>query len=177
MEIEKEQSYKLRVSEDKISLYLRGENSNKVVTNLLLFFPIIICFILIGTFAYLANLGEGIPFGFLISCIIGCGTSIYFIRMFLWNKYGQEVFVIEKDKFTVYNDYGFFKDNYQTYPPLSKLYMTGGKDFMEIPSECKLQQENDKYQIVFLVKRKKYIFSKSRLLVKDIIKIKDSIEL
>ena len=69
------QSYKLEISENGICLYLWGEESNKVATNLLLIPPIIINFILIGSFIYMASLGEGIPIGFIISCIVGLGTS------------------------------------------------------------------------------------------------------
>ena len=37
------------------------------------------------------------------------------MRMYLWNKYGEEVIIINKDTLIVYYDYKYFKDNYKKF--------------------------------------------------------------
>ena len=170
------QSYKLEISENGICLYLWGEESNKVATNLLLIPPIIINFILIGSFIYMASLGEGIPIGFIISCIVGLGTSAYFIKLFLWNKYGQEVFLLEKDKFISYDDYNFFKDNYQSHgSSLSQFYIVNGMTLSKVPKKPYSKYKNGMFQIAFLVNGVR-IISKNKLPIETIMKIREAID-
>ena len=70
--------------------------------------PIAVLFILL-------QLSEGLPLGFFISCIIFIFAFCYFIRMYLWNKYGEEVILINRDTLIVYYNYKYFKDNYKKY--------------------------------------------------------------
>ena len=35
--------------------------------------------------------------------------------MYLWNKYGEEVILINRDTLIVYYNYKYFKDNYKKY--------------------------------------------------------------
>lgn len=57
-----------------------------------------------------------ISFGLIITWLLAWSVSVYFIRLYLWNKYGEEVFLI-KDNNTLetYYDYRFFKDNHRSY--------------------------------------------------------------
>lgn len=55
--------------------------------------------------------GQGVSFAFLIPWSIALFVSIYLLRLFLWNKYGREVFIIKKQIFVHYYDYKLFKDN------------------------------------------------------------------
>ena len=48
---------------------------------------------------------------FLLTLILFWGSSIYFIRLFLWNKYGKEIYKIKSDTITKILDYRLFKDN------------------------------------------------------------------
>ena len=66
-----------------------------------------------GFFIYLATTGEGIPLGFIITCIVGFLSSGYLLKLYLWNKYGTEVIIIQKKSLILYYDYKLFKDNYQ----------------------------------------------------------------
>lgn len=70
--------------------------------------PIVVLFLLL-------QLSEGPPLGFFISCIIFIFAFCYFIRMYLWNKYGEEVILINRDTLIVYYNYKYFKDNYKKY--------------------------------------------------------------
>lgn len=63
----------------------------------------------------LLHLSEGLSFVFFISCMIFISVFCYFMRMYLWNKYGEEVIVINKDTLIVYDNYKYFKDNYKSY--------------------------------------------------------------
>ena len=58
---------------------------------------------------------RGVPLGFVITCIIALLTGGYLLRMYLWNAYGSEVFIIKQNTFSTYYDYKFFKDNVRTF--------------------------------------------------------------
>lgn len=54
-------------------------------------------------------------FGIIITTIILWSSSFYLLRLFLWNKYGQEVFLYSHHKINYYHDYKFFKLNQKEY--------------------------------------------------------------
>ena len=58
---------------------------------------------------------EGLSLGFFISCMTFTLVAGYMARLYLWNKYGKEVIVIEKDTLTIYYDYKYFRDNCKKY--------------------------------------------------------------
>ena len=64
---------------------------------------------------FLLQQSEDLSLGFFISCIIFMSVFYYFMRMYLWNKYGEEVIIINKDTLIVYYDYKYFKDNYKKF--------------------------------------------------------------
>jgi len=77
----------------------------------ILFCSIIIIFVPIVVFFVILSTGSGITFGFIITCILASIVSFYLFRLFLWNKYGKETYIIENDKFISFYDYKVFKDN------------------------------------------------------------------
>jgi hypothetical protein len=56
-----------------------------------------------------------ITFGTILVCIIAWLVSGYIIRLYLWNKYGVEVFIVNRNTLETYNDYKYFKDNHRVY--------------------------------------------------------------
>ena len=56
-----------------------------------------------------------IGFGYVLTLVIFLGSSAFFTRLFLWNKYGKEIYEIKKDKIIYFYDYKFFKDNRQEF--------------------------------------------------------------
>ena len=85
-----------------------------------IFLALIVFFVLLGIKG-----GEGVSFGFIISCIVGFLCSGYLVRLYLWNKYGREVFIINKNEFVMYYDYKLFKDSYR------KLYFNSIQVYFE----------------------------------------------
>lgn len=104
--------YELELS-DGIALKIHTRKAKAGILNVILFFALSIFFIPIIFFIYLATTGEGIPLGFIITCIIGFLSSGYLLKLYLWNKYGTEIFIIQKKNLVLYYDYKLFKDNYQ----------------------------------------------------------------
>ena len=58
---------------------------------------------------------KELSFGVVMSCLLGWIISGYFIKIYLWNRYGEEVFIIKDKTFETYQDYKFFKDNHKLY--------------------------------------------------------------
>ena len=84
--------YELELS-DGISLKIHVKKAKTGILSIILFFALSIFFIPIIVFIYLATTSEGIPFGFIITCIVGFLSSGYLLKLYLWNKYGTEVFI------------------------------------------------------------------------------------
>jgi hypothetical protein len=78
--------------------------------------------LLVPVFATVIVLKRGIEskIGLAITFMLFGGTGIYFIRMILWNLFGQVVIKLTDGKLEYFCDYKFFKDNLQTLK-LSKL--------------------------------------------------------
>lgn len=60
---------------------------------------------------YAFNEHQEIRIGYFVSVLIFIACAVFFLRLFLWNHYGKEVFVIENNALLFYNDYLYFKDN------------------------------------------------------------------
>lgn len=85
----------------------------QLILEIILFFVFVIIITPIVAFVIMMSVGNGISFGFIITCIVSFLISHYLLKLYLWNKYGKETFILQKDKLISYNDYKFFKDNYQ----------------------------------------------------------------
>lgn len=75
-----------------------------VLTIIALLIPIIATVIVLSE-------ADGLKFGLLISYLLCWGIAVYFIRLILWNLYGQEVIEIKDNKIEYYCSYKFFIDN------------------------------------------------------------------
>lgn len=125
METIDKQQYTLTLL-NNIELSICVNKSNNFVLIGILCMAITIFLALIVSFALLGiKGGEGVSFGFIISCIVGFLCSGYLVRLYLWNKYGREVFIINKNEFVMYYDYKLFKDSYR------KLYFNSIQVYFE----------------------------------------------
>ncbi|MFV0539197.1 MAG: hypothetical protein ACK5M3_17800 [Dysgonomonas sp.] len=104
-------SYKLKIA-DPINLELKVKRAPNIALYFLLSVAVIIFFVppLALIFLIIPE-GEGISFTFLIPWSIALFVSIYLFRLYLWNGYGKEVFIVGKRTIIHYYDYKFFKDN------------------------------------------------------------------
>jgi hypothetical protein len=85
----------------------------KLILGIILFFAFVIIITPIVALAIMMSSGNGISLGFIITCIVSFLISQYLLKLYLWNKYGKETFILQKDKLISYNDYKFFKDSYK----------------------------------------------------------------
>ncbi len=104
-------SYKLKIA-DPISLELKVKRAPNVALYFLLSVAVIIFFVppLVLILLIIPD-GYGVSFAFLIPWSIALFVSIYLFRLYLWNGYGKEVFIIGRQTLVHYYDYKFFKDN------------------------------------------------------------------
>lgn len=66
---------------------------------------------------------KGLSLGGTASWLFAWIISGYFIKLYLWNKLGEEVFIIKNNELEVYNNYKYFKENHRHYQ-FTELYIT-----------------------------------------------------
>lgn len=55
-------------------------------------------------------------FSFLLGIVLTALVAWYFLKLYLWNRGGKEIFIIGKNKIEYYSDYKLFKQNRKIYP-------------------------------------------------------------
>lgn len=116
---------------------------------------------------------DEITFGFILTVLLSWLIASYFVRMFLWNKYGEEVFIIQGKTMESYNDYKLFKDNRKTisFNKMHVLYFVDDEWFYASEwKRIKNMNENQLSELGFLI-NKEVITSHRQIPVADIIKI------
>lgn len=104
--------YKLELSNNLI--YLKIINTKYSGCALTLIAGIAIFMFLFPIVIILFILKE-LSFGILVSSSLAWFISAFFIKLYLWNKYGEEIFIIKNNELEIYNNYKFFKGNYRHY--------------------------------------------------------------
>lgn len=56
-----------------------------------------------------------IKLGSILVCILAWFISAYFFRLYLWNKYGEEIFTISRNRIERYNNYKIYKEKIDSY--------------------------------------------------------------
>ena len=149
--------YELELS-DGISLKIHVKKAKKGILSIILFFALSIFFIPIIVFinfvwhvlfdklpvpSQALPFFICIPFGFIITCIVGFLSSGYLLKLYLWNKYGTEVFIIKKKNLVLYYDYKLFKDNYKKIPFESiQVYFEDNGILMNAPQGVNVPKGN-----------------------------------
>ena len=114
--------YKIQLSNDiKLEIFndIRKGFASQFFLGFILFFASAIFLTPIVALLIMMARGNGIPFGFILTIVISVLISNYLLKLYLWNKYGKEVFIIQRDKLISYNDYKLFKNNYEEVPYIS----------------------------------------------------------
>lgn len=123
MENETDRSYKIK----NIKYYnlFRKENSLRIELlsigtsgcglSFILFFSIVIFSIPMITIILLFFDKFDFALGLLITWIISWIVSLYLAKLYLWNKYGKEIFIINENSLETYIDYKYFKDAHKKY--------------------------------------------------------------
>ena len=152
MEKIKETNSELQLS-DNIILTIKEGNVNKKALRILSILSLLSILIPVVMLVYLTQSSEGLQFGFIISITVFILAFGYFMRLYLWNKYGQEVFIINKNEFMLFYDYGYFKD-YQHqchYGVINILVQHNGKLKKMTPKLFNNIRSEESFYIVFFV--------------------------
>jgi hypothetical protein len=107
--------YNINQNSNEIIITLYNKGYNKFAVGFLGFFAAIILIFPIFAIMIFINQSNGIPFGFVIICLISVYVSFYLFRLIFWNIYGKEIITITKNRLSVVNDYRFFKDKIKTF--------------------------------------------------------------
>lgn len=95
------------------SIYLKIINHKETGCSLI-FVGMIALFMFLNPILVILFLVKEITFGTILILALAWFISFYFVKLYLWNKYGEEVFVIKENSLETYNNYRFFKDNCKT---------------------------------------------------------------
>lgn len=118
--------------ENGMQLEIYGKKAPTLILSFLISFAFAIFLVPILILCYLLHIGEGIPFAIILTWIIAWLVSGYLTKLYLWNKYGKEVFIVKDNLFRHYYDYHLFKDNHIMYQFKKLQYTlikrTNGKD-------------------------------------------------
>lgn len=101
------------------------------------------------------------PFGFFLGFIFLGGISFFLFRLFLWNSYGKETYIITNNEFTAVNDYKWFKDNKRAVSNYSKMelfyaYADNTSKLFELYETNHINKEEE-LVIIFLIDEVPYI--------------------
>ncbi len=117
-----------------------------------------------------------ITFWTIISLFLGFLCSRYFFKLLLWNKYGEEIFIIEEHKFKVSYNYKIIKENRPTIPfKIIQLFFYEDGVMIEADS-TKMKKYKDKCSIIVFAVDETYISSIKEVPVIEIIKLSHRIK-
>ena len=149
------------------------KKGNKFAQGFILFFCITFFLAPIIVLFFIITMGESISFGLFISFIVSLITSGYLLRLYLWNQYGKEVFIIQQNDLISYYDYKYFKDNYRKEHFESiRIYFTHkGRKVNASKSLDNIEEIKSKYSIICFNLNGKDIKSIGKIPVEVIINI------
>lgn len=122
---------------------------------------------------------EEITFASILVCLFAWTVSGYFFKLYLWNKYGKDVFIIKENLLKTYNDYKLFKDNFKVYPydKIDILFFKEDKTLYisELKKHINFVDKNELSVIGFKL-NKEIITSHKELPISEIMKIANQIK-
>ena len=108
--------YDIKETLSEIIITIYNKANSKSAIGFFVFFAATSLIIPIVIFIILTIKGNGIQFGFIITCIAFIGVFCYLFRLILWNIYGKEIITLTKDELSIINDYRFLKDKVKIFP-------------------------------------------------------------
>lgn len=170
MDIEND-NFSVAQHQNSILIEIRVNKAHTIARIILIILILISAITPIIVLFYAINMNREIGVGYIFSLLLFVISLIFFLRMFLWNAYGKEVFLIENNKVLFYNDYKYFKDNLKQFD-FNKIIVgcipQGGEDFNKIKEVSKL---HDYCRFSILVNDKELIKSNISIKTKIISKI------
>lgn len=101
-----------KITENQIELYVKKVPYIGRVFLLFLAFVMVALPLLGIVFNFID--GNTFHFGYLIGLGIFTLLAFYFLRLYLWNTYGKEIIILNKNTLDYYVDYKYFKGNQQS---------------------------------------------------------------
>lgn len=170
----------LEISNDSISLKLANEKKMGCSLFFILGSGCIMFLFPILGMLFLISSNEQISFGTILVLILAWLISGYFMRLYLWNKYGKEVFFIRENSFITFNDYHYFRDNEKeiTYSQI-EIYCVHKNEAYLIDEFENIRPDIDinEYSVIIFKFDEEKIISHKRIPIIEIIEVAKQIHL
>jgi hypothetical protein len=149
--------YELNLKRTGVELIIKPVSANKFVLGFLLV-VVIFCFLVPFSIFFIDKLK--IQIGYLLTILIFWGVSFFFLRIFLWNFKGKEVFLFTKNEVYHYFDFFLFKDRksifgyknlkigYVKIKGIDKVYLINNKHEKKPKTPCHLVVIADMQKII-----------------------------
>ncbi len=131
----------------------------------------IISFLIPFSVFLISEITVGIAF--ILTLILFWGSSIYFIRLFLWNKYGEEVYEIKANTIAIEFNYKLFKERKRTLKYYKLDYGFCNRNFTDeiYHKNDRNKLDNTKYYYFVLITESESIISNIPMKAEDINKL------
>lgn len=158
---------------ETVNLQIVVGNNKKYIILLL---SIIFCFVapIIGIVLIILLSDLSLEFGYILTVVIFWVSGAYFLRLYLWNKYGKEVYSISKDLFYYYYDYKYFIDN-KSEIPITELqigyFEDGAPNDLTLLSSGDIEGTQDFYCVLGFYLNGEVIKSNTKVKYLDAVKV------
>ncbi|GAB6010281.1 hypothetical protein [Dysgonomonas reticulitermitis] len=166
--------YLLETSND--SIWLKLENNGKMGCALLFIAGsagTMFLLPILGILFLISQNGQ-ISFGSILVFTLAWLIAGYFVRLYLWNRWGKEVFHIRRNTFTTFNDYHYFRDNEKEiiYSKINTYCVYKNEAYLINEFEdIRLDIDINEYSVIIFVLDEEKIVSHKEIPIIDIIKI------
>lgn len=106
-------NFTYRKNKSDISIFLSTKGLSKISSFILIILTIVPFLLPIIFFGVAIKNNVPINISFILTIVIFWGTSFFFLRKFLWNKYGKEVYIIKSDLLQYSYNYNLYIDNFE----------------------------------------------------------------
>lgn len=167
-------NYKTEIINDKF--YLRIFKTKKNGCSIY-FIGLLSLFMFFTPILIILFVGKGVTLGAFIVSLIGWFISIYFARLYLWNKFGEEVLIISKNSIERYYSYKFFNDNrsFHYFKKMQIVFFIEGSIAYVDRIDSKYFENSIQSSVIGFDLDRKIITSHNDLLISEIITIRKKI--
>lgn len=132
-------------------MVIHASKTNVFVKAFLWLLFLVCVFAICASITFMVIGGDGFQIGYVFSLVIFGLFAWYTLRLALWNSFGKEFIMFEKDKVTYTADYRAFQENKQQLP-IDKDLTIEIQDFKEDGTVyLKFQHLSEKIETVILV--------------------------
>lgn len=116
-----------------------------------------------------------INFTFIFTFLIFWGVATYFIRLYLWNRFGTEHYIISQNKLNYFYRYKYFKDRNRNIDFKSLKIGKLKDNTILFLNDSNFEINNSKYSLVFYIDNEETIITETKISLSDIIEINNEI--